>query len=175
MNYWVANLENDKTTLYDYLSNRQQRTKINHANSSWEEVIFGVPQGYSWTYIIQHLLSDLFLIIGETESVSYADDNTIYDAENIIEDVILSLKESFKKLFKLFSDNEMQGNSGKCHLILSADGPSEMQIGESLFKTTNFDKLLGIKIDSQLAFDKHIKTICKKSNDKLRALARVIP
>ena len=120
-------------------------------------------------------LSDLFLIIGETESVSYADDNTIYDAENIIEDVILSLKESFKKLFKLFSDNEMQGNSGKCHLILSADGPSEMQIGESLFKTTNFDKLLGIKIDSQLAFDKHIKTICKKSNDKLRALARVIP
>ena len=28
-----------------YLSHRKQRTKINHSYSSWEEVLFGVPQG----------------------------------------------------------------------------------------------------------------------------------
>ena len=50
----------------------------------------------------------------ETEFTSYADDNT----GNTIEDVISSLQESSEKLFRWFSDNQMQGNSGKCHLIL---------------------------------------------------------
>ena len=30
--------------IYDYLSSRQQRTKINYAYNSWEEVAFGLPQ-----------------------------------------------------------------------------------------------------------------------------------
>ena len=50
-----------------------------------------------------------------------------------------------------------------------------MQIGESLIKSANCDKRLGVKIDFKLTFDKPIKTICKKSSDKLRALARFIP
>ena len=37
----------------------------------------------------------------------------------------------------------------------------------------NFQKLLGVKINSKLSFDKHIKTICKKASNKLIALARV--
>ena len=49
----------------------------------------------------------------ETEFTSYADDNTLYDAGNAIEDVISSGHESSEKLFKWFSDNQMQGNSGK--------------------------------------------------------------
>ena len=73
------------------------------------------------------------------------------------DDVILSLQESSKNLFKWFRDNELhdnefrdiefQGNSGKCHLILSADESAEMLVGESCR-----EKLLGIKIDSKLTF-----------------------
>ena len=110
----------------------------------------------------------------ETEFTSYANGNSLYDAGNTIEDVILSLQESVKKLFKKFSDNQMQGNSGKCHLILSTNELAQIQIGESLIKSTNCEKLLGVKIDSKILFDKHIKTICKKASNKLRALARVI-
>ena len=32
--------------IHDYLSNRQQRIKINQDFSSWEEVLSGVPQGF---------------------------------------------------------------------------------------------------------------------------------
>ena len=39
----------------------------------------------------------------------------------------------------------------------------------------NFQKLLGVKTNSKLSFDKHIKTICKKTSNKLIALARVTP
>ena len=46
----------------------------------------------------------------------------------------------------------MQGNSGKCHLILSLDKSAEMLVGEYLIKSANCEKLLGIKIDSKLKF-----------------------
>ena len=135
----------------------QQRTKINHDFSSWEEVLFGVPQGSVLGPILFNIfLSDLFLFIKETEFTNYADDNTLYDAGNTIEDVILSLQESSKKLLKWFSDNQIQGNSGKCHLILSTSKPTKIRIGESLIENTNCEKLFGVKIDSKLSFDKHI-------------------
>ena len=66
-------------------------------------------------------------------------------------------------------------NSGKCHLILSTNEPAQIQIGKSLIESTNCVKLPGVKVDSKLPFDKHIKTICKKVSNKLRALVRVTP
>ena len=63
----------------------------------------------------------------------------------------------------------MQGNSRKCHLILSTNGPTKIQIGESLIESTNCEKLLSIKI-KHLA---NIKTICKRASNKLIVLARV--
>ena len=67
----------------------------------------------------------------------------------------------------------MQGNSGKFYLILSTYEPAQIQTRQSLIESTNCEKLAGVKIDSKLSFDKHIKKICKKASNKLRALARV--
>ena len=36
---------NAQRLIHSYLSNRTQRTKINESYSSWEEILFGVPQG----------------------------------------------------------------------------------------------------------------------------------
>ena len=72
--------------------------------------------------------------------------------------------ESSEKLFKWFSDNQMQRNSGKCHLILSTNVPAKMQIRESLIESANREKQLGVKIDSKHSLDKHIKTICIKAS-----------
>ena len=110
-------------------------------------------------------LSDLFLTIDETKFANYAKDNTLYHAGNTIEDVILSLQESSKNLFKWFSDNEMQRDSRKCHLILTTNEPAEMQVGELLIKGTKSEKLLGVRIDSKFEFDKPIKTICQKGTN----------
>ena len=65
---------------------------------------------------------------------SYADDNTIYDAgENIVE-IIFSLQESSKKLFKWFANNQMKTNEDKRRLIVSANELTEIQIRDFSIK-----------------------------------------
>ena len=44
LNAYGFNLPALKLT-YNYLSHRKQCAKVNHAYSSWEEILFGVPQG----------------------------------------------------------------------------------------------------------------------------------
>lgn len=68
---------------------------------------------------------DLFLVISDAGFSSNADDNTIYDSGNSIDDIISCLKESSEKLFQWFPHNQMKGNIDKCHLIVSTDEPIE--------------------------------------------------
>ena len=39
-------------------------------------------------------------------------------------------------------------------------------------KTTNEEKLLGVLIDKNLSFNIHIKSVCRKTRQKISALAR---
>ena len=66
----------------------------------------------------------------------------------------------------------MKENADKCHLIVSTDEPIEIRVGESLIKSSTCEKLLGINIDNKLDFDTHVKGLCTRVNNKLRALAR---
>ena len=60
-----------------YISNRKQRTKINSEFSSWEKILFGLPQGSILGPLLFNIfLCDLFFIMNDVEFASYADDNT---------------------------------------------------------------------------------------------------
>ena len=69
----------------------------------------------------------------------------------------------------------MTGNTQKCHLIMSTDQSVNFQLGGSLIKRSDCEKILGVKIDYKLIFDEHVKTLCSKGNNKMRALARATP
>ena len=92
--------------VHSYLSNRKHRTKINSAYSSWEEILFGVPQGsILGPTLFNAFPSDLFLVVKDTDFASYSDDKTTYDIGDSINDVVASLKDSSEKLFQWFSQN----------------------------------------------------------------------
>ena len=93
--------------VHSYLKNRMQRTKINSEYSSWEKIMFGVPQGsVLGTLLFNVFLCDLFLIMKNIDIASYADDNTPYTTGNSIEEVIQKLENATKTLFQWFSDNQ---------------------------------------------------------------------
>ena len=64
--------------MHSYRFHRNQQTKVNHAYSSWEEILFGVPQGSILRPILFSIvLSELLLAKVTLTFLSYADDNTI--------------------------------------------------------------------------------------------------
>ena len=66
--------------------------------------------------------------------ISDSDDNAIYDGADNIDEVIFSLQDSSKKLFKWFADNQIKTNEDKFHLIVSTNELTEIQIRDFQLK-----------------------------------------
>ena len=136
--------------IHNYLTKRKQRTKINQSYSSWENILFRVPQGSILGPIFfKTFLSDLVLIVDDVDIANYADDHTIYKEHENIDEIIKHLQNAAAKLFKWFSGNQMKVNTDKCHLLLSTDESSEIYIWDYIIESNTCKKLLGIKIDSK--------------------------
>ena len=75
----------------------------------------------------------------------------------------------------MFENNYMKLNTDKCHLIVSSYKDEKVweSIGKDLIRESNDVKLLGITIDRDLKFDKHVLKLSSKANQKLSALSRM--
>ena len=88
--------------------------------SSWEEILFGVPQGSILGPLLFNIfLCDKFFELSQTNFASYADDNTQYVEGSNIDEVITILENDSVQSFKWFSDNHVKANKDKCHLVIS--------------------------------------------------------
>ena len=77
MVYYDSFSPNAVRLIHIYLSNRRQRTKINESYSSWEEMLFGVPQGSVLGPLLFNIfIWYLFFIVDEIDFATSADDNT---------------------------------------------------------------------------------------------------
>ena len=65
-------------------------------------------------------------------------------------------------------------HADNCHLLVTRDTDVTAKIGEFNVKDSREEKLLGIKINSKLSFENHVSSLCKKTSQKLHALARVV-
>ena len=101
--------------------------------------------------------------------------HTPYTPGQNIDNVIRTLENDSVRLFKWFSNNQMKANKDKCHLLLSNKERVTMKIGETEIKSSNCEKLLGIKIDNNLTFNEHLNHIIGKASRKTNALSRVAP
>ena len=89
------------------------------SHSSWEEIVFKVPQGsILGPLLFNNFTCDLFFIMKETNFSSYADNNTPYRNADTIDEVIKLLERDSTMLLKWLSDNQMKANISKCHLLV---------------------------------------------------------
>ena len=71
-------------------------------------------------------------------------------------------------------------NGDKCkYMVIQSNtkhsNPTQININCHPIKNSSKEKLLGVTIDSELKFDKHIKNICNEAGKRISALARLAP
>ena len=64
----------------------------------------------------------------------------------------------------------------KCHLLVNKKNDEVViKLGETEIKNSEYEKLLGIKVDTKLNFNEHLNDIISKASCKINALSRVVP
>ena len=64
---------------HSYVTNREQRVKVNGSFTTWTETLLGVPQGSVFgPILINEYLNDIFMFLEQTKVCNYADDTTIH-------------------------------------------------------------------------------------------------
>ena len=94
---------------------------------------------------------------------------------SVEEEVIQKLENAAKMLFQWFSDKQIKANPDKCHFLCNRNSEVSFTIENQKIKNNKFKKLLGIKLNSKLNLNSHIRDICQKSGQKLNAISRITP
>ena len=153
-----------------YLKSRKQRTRIGSASSDYLNILLGVLQRSILDPILFIIfLSDLFYIYNDLNYASYADDTTPYICRQNYAETIESLEPTIKNIFAWSKNNGLVANSGKSHFLVSSYEKISLKILGPTIESSPSEELLGITIDSELTFHKHIISQCSKANQKRSA------
>ena len=169
--------------IQSYLSDRQQFIRFKDYTSTIQPVKAGVPQGS----IIGPLLficyiNDLYPTFGADSPVySYADDTQIIVTAKNISSLIKKIEETIATAQKWYSDNSMKNNIGKSEILITTNkGPNhhiKIKIVEEgkrkYLKPKPFIKVLGVFLDENLNWNKHLKQVKKIATNSIRNLHRV--
>ena len=67
----------------------------------------------------------------------------------------------------------MQAMADKCYLLVSSDESCTAKIEDFNIKSSTKKKLLVVKFDSNLSFESHVTSLCKKTSQKLHGFSRI--
>ena len=150
--------------LFDYFSNRWQRTKINSSFSTWSLILCGMAQGsVLGPKFFNISINDLFYLFIDTHVCNMADDSTPFACDIDLPTLIRKLEGDVASVIYWFSANFMILNPDKCHFLIS--GPKTVveqlyiKVGDQVIWESLEKKLLGVTVDNNMTFKKHITDI----------------
>ena len=133
------------------MSNRKQRTRINESYSSWEEILFGVPQGSILGPLLFNIfICDLLIMMDDINIANYADDTTPFVSSDTPLNVVTSLKNAAEKIFEWFANNQMKADHDKCHLLMGTLTPISIKVKDCIIRNSDHEKLLGVTVDANV-------------------------
>ena len=160
----------------NYLSGRKQQVSINGETSKWHDVTSGIPQGSVLGPIMfVSFINDLPDIVDSTVYL-FADDTKIFNviSEQKNKD---TLQRDLQKLTEWSNTWLLRFHPEKCkHMHIGRrDSDPEYRyelLGRTLEKVSE-EKDIGVTIDDQLCFNRHISDKVKKANSMFALLRRI--
>ena len=97
-----------------YLTNRKQQVSVNNTKSDFKQISYGVPQGSILGPLLFLLfINDLPLYTDNVSTDLYADDTTLYDIQDSVEQIESNLQTAVNNLHIWCQKNGMILNSAK--------------------------------------------------------------
>ena len=152
----------------DYLNGRTQRVKFGDSFLGWQTVNRGVPQGSVLGPMLFNIfLNDLFYHIKDVNLHAYADDEQLYHSDVDPRALEQRILHHLQIANQWYTENGMIVNPDKHHAMVlgTTDYKFSFPVEDSL-------DLLGMTIDNQLNFNKHVSLVCKKVNNQLNVMIR---
>ena len=163
----------------NYFYERLQRVKLGNERSEWCVITKGAPQGsligpFAFNIHINDLIHKLSTV---SDVFNYADDTTVSCSGPSYAIVEQNMKYVISFMTDWFLRNQMKVNPDKFQLIVFDKGHTckeyEIKIDSQCIRSQECVKLLGLTIDQNLTFSKHISELCKRAGRKINALARI--
>ena len=164
-----------------YLTGRNQIVKFNNISSQTNTVRLGVPQGTVLGPILFLIyVNDLSAFVKDVFITMYADDSSIVATGNSVAEASSNLNISLNKISQWFTRNRLLINASKSNVMVigirnTTNHAQELNIkfDNNILQKVQHTKLLGIVIDENLSFNKHIDHLIKKISPKIAVLHRL--
>ena len=173
--------DEEKMWFQAYLENRLQRVISGHSFSSWLVPRLGVPQGsILGPLLFVMFVNDLPTVISRSSVNMYADDTTLYYGGANVNDSIQVLQEDAQSVLQWFNCNGLTVNLKKTNLMISGRRRREKEFRDSSMLLDGVEllpktsvKYLGVELDSNLEWKKHVMNLRAKCLLALRRLSRI--
>ena len=167
-----------------YLSDRTQKSLVNGFLSEDRFISCGVPQGTILGPLLFLLyINDLPNCLKHSHPRMFADDTHLtYSAANV-HDIDQNLNQDLKSVSEWLAANKLTLNTSKTEFMLIGSRQRirtfhsfpTLTINETPIKRVDCVKSLGLNIDENLSWNKHIDKISKKIASGIGALKRMRP
>ena len=136
-----------------------------------------MPQGSVLGPLLFNIyVNDLIYFIQNTEICNFADNNTIYSCGTNLDGIIIDLETDLCQVQEWFESNRLVANPSKFQMMLLGTKLNDklcMEMNGATVCPSASVKLLGITIDAGPKFDQHVKTLCQKVNQNIKAISRI--
>ena len=118
--------------------------------------------------------NDFHLCIENGSCLLFADDTSLYYSHNNIRYLKWSIEQDINRIMDWFKANKLtlSINKTECIYFNNKKSPDifEINIGETVIKSTNSAKILGIWLDNKLSWKKHTNTLLMKIKENTNLL-----
>mgnify|MGYP001553100430 CR=1 FL=1 len=173
---------NSHALLKSYLVNRKQTVTISSSKSSFKEIICGVPQGSILGPLLFLIyINDLPNALQSSFPIMYADDTNIFYSGNNLRQIENSLNNDLQALSKWLSLNKLSLNLTKTHTMLFTLNNNLkkykpiIKINNVLIDNTTSTTFLGVIIDQNFTWSKHITHLANKISKSIGILKKTAP